>query len=82
MLAPGPQPWCVHICSTCKPLYNLIAADPNSLLWRTAWSATACHDEQVPAAHARDRHAPLWCFKTWSILHVLTRGCHCTGQTR
>jgi hypothetical protein len=35
--------------STCKALYHLITQDPNSLLWRAAWSLVARDEKQVPA---------------------------------
>ena len=34
---------CDLMYSTCKLLAHLIAGDPNSLLWCTAWSAVASH---------------------------------------
>lgn len=41
----------MHMCSTCKLLAHLIAGDPNSLLWRTAWAAVASNADEVTLKH-------------------------------
>ena len=63
-------------------LYNVITADPNSLLWRTAWSIVYPYRETVLARSIRQSPACqpnlLRSNQVWCILPVLIRGGHGT----